>query len=51
MEVGPYRDGSKVVAEVDVQLSPTSTDGGSKIVDVKEIIDTVKGEVEAVVKS
>jgi len=51
VELWPYRTGSKVVVEVDVELSPTATEPGVRTINVQAFIDEVKKEVEAVVKS
>ena len=51
VELWPYRTGSKVVVEVDVELSPTATEPGVRTINVQPFIDEVKKEIEAVVKS
>ena len=51
VEMWPYRTGSKVVVEVDVEMSPTATEPGVRTINVQSFIDEVKKEVEAVVKS
>ncbi len=51
VELWPYRTGSKVVVEVDVELSPTATEPGVRTINVQPFMDEVKKEVEAVIKS
>jgi hypothetical protein len=51
IEVWAYKNGSKTVVKANVKLYPTTTEGGVRTVDVKKIVEDVKGEIESLVKS